>query len=169
MNGCFWSFCSKQSFWSNFEVSEFMWRKVTELQPFSDLIIKMWLFWYTSSVIRQKGESRNECSANQGVRIVRLLKTLAGFVFLKHPFWDSPFYLITDDFTWLSQLWKELLLFIHTFFCTALKFSTDFFTNQKNGCQTQDLDKNKSTSKLPFAWWKLTMEILEHGAKNVQS
>ena len=44
-----------------FEVSEFMWRKVTELQPFSDLIIKMWLFWYTSSVIRQKGESRNEC------------------------------------------------------------------------------------------------------------
>ena len=35
--------------------------------------------------------------AYQGVRNVRFSENLAGFVFLKHPFWDSPFFLITDD------------------------------------------------------------------------
>ena len=34
--------------------------------------------------------------AYQGVRNVRLSEGLACFVFLKHPFWDSPFCLITD-------------------------------------------------------------------------
>ena len=37
-----------------------------------------------------------------GVRNVRFLENLSGFVFLKHPFWDSPFCHITDVFliTW---------------------------------------------------------------------
>ena len=73
-----------------------------------------------SSVIRQKGESQNGCFKNtkhakfsekhisnplirtrtcayQGVRNVRFLENLACFVFLKQPFWDSPFRLITDE------------------------------------------------------------------------
>ena len=33
----------------------------------------------------------------QGVRNVRFSENLACFVFLKHPFWDSPFCLITDE------------------------------------------------------------------------
>ena len=33
-----------------------------------------------------------------GVRNVRFLENLACFVYLKHPFWDSPFCLITDEF-----------------------------------------------------------------------
>ena len=86
-----------------------------------------------SSLIRQKGECENGCfkktkhakffkkrtfltpwyahvrtCAYQGVRNVRFLENLAYFIFLKHPFWDSPFCLITDqlcvippDMAWL--------------------------------------------------------------------
>ena len=35
--------------------------------------------------------------AYQGVRKIRFSENLACFVFLKHPFWDSSFYLITDE------------------------------------------------------------------------
>ena len=35
--------------------------------------------------------------AYQGVRNVRFSENLACFVFLKYPFWDSPFCLITDE------------------------------------------------------------------------
>ena len=76
---------------------------------------------YISSVIRQKGESQNGCFKKtkhakfsekqtfltpdmhtctcdyQGVRIVRFSENLACIVFLKHPFWDSPFCHITDN------------------------------------------------------------------------
>ena len=70
-----------------------------------------------SSIIRQKGEYQNGCfkkkkdsifskkhyflrtCAYQGVRNVGFSENLACFVFLKHPFWNSPFCLITDDFT----------------------------------------------------------------------
>ena len=75
-----------------------------------------------SSVIWQKSESQNLCFKKtkhakvpkkrefltpwhahictcpyQGVRNVRVSENLAFFVFLKHPLWDSPFCLITDD------------------------------------------------------------------------
>ena len=73
-----------------------------------------------SSVIRQKGKSQNGCfkktkrqifrktnisyplirkrmCAYQGVKNVRFLEKLASFVFLKHPFWVSSFYLITNE------------------------------------------------------------------------
>ena len=75
-----------------------------------------------SSVIRQKDESQNGCfkiqkkhvkfsekkpfltplirsrtCAYQGVRNVCFSENLAGSVFLKHPFWDSPFCLITNE------------------------------------------------------------------------
>ena len=70
-----------------------------------------------SSVIRQEGESQNECfkkiehvkfsekqtffyavrtCAYQGVKNVRFSENLRCLVFLEHPFWDSPFCLITD-------------------------------------------------------------------------
>ena len=35
--------------------------------------------------------------AKQGVRIFFFSEDLACFLFLKHPFWDSSFYLIIDD------------------------------------------------------------------------
>ena len=38
----------------------------------------------------------NTEGAYQGVRNVRFSENLACFVFLKHPFWDLPFCLITD-------------------------------------------------------------------------
>ena len=65
-----------------------------------------------TSVIRRKGESQNGCFKKTkpdkfskkriylipwytNVRIwgksIRFLENLSGFVFLKHPFWDSPF------------------------------------------------------------------------------
>ena len=74
-----------------------------------------------SLVIRQKGKSQNECFKKtkharfsekrtfltpwyahvggriRGVRNVRFSENLACFVFLKHPFWDSPFCLNTDE------------------------------------------------------------------------
>ena len=53
----------------------------------------------TSSVISQKGESQNgRTRAYQGVRNVHFSENLACFVFLKHPFWDSPIFFITEDF-----------------------------------------------------------------------
>ena len=69
----------------------------------------------SSSVITQKGESQNGCykktkhaklSGKQtfftpwyahGGKKIRFSKNLASFAFLKHPFWDSPFCLITDE------------------------------------------------------------------------
>ena len=74
-----------------------------------------------SSVIKPKGEFQNACfkktkhakfsekmhisyslirtrtCAYQGVRNVHFSENLVCFVFLKHPFGDSPFYLITDE------------------------------------------------------------------------
>ena len=71
----------------------------------------MWYGWY---YLWQKGEAQNGCfkktkhakfsekrtfltPAYQGVRNIRFSESLACFVFLKHPFWDLPFCLITDD------------------------------------------------------------------------
>ena len=40
---------------------------------------------------------RTRTCAYQGVRNVCFSENLAGSVFLKHPFWDSPFCLITNE------------------------------------------------------------------------
>ena len=72
--------------------------------------------FHNASVIRQKSECQNGCFkktkhtkfaekrtffapwyAHVRVRNVRFSGNLACFVFLKHPFWDSPFCLITDE------------------------------------------------------------------------
>ena len=39
----------------------------------------------------------------RGLRNVRFSENLTCFVFLKHPFWDSPFCLITDDL-WFFEI-----------------------------------------------------------------
>ena len=65
-----------------------------------------------SSVIRQKGESQNRCvkktkhakfSEKRTISYplirtcIHFSENLVCFVFLRHPFWDSPFCLITDE------------------------------------------------------------------------
>ena len=50
--------------------------------------------------------------AYKGVKNVRSSKNLACFVFLKYPFWDSPFCLITDVF--LKMLWLLELLIVRS-------------------------------------------------------
>ena len=47
----------------------------------------------TSQVFR-----KTNISYPLGVQNVRFSENLACFLFLKHPFLDSPFYLITDDY-----------------------------------------------------------------------
>ena len=49
---------------------------------------------------------RRRTCAYQGVRNVRFSENLACFVFLKHPFRDSPFCLITDE---LLNQYKRIL------------------------------------------------------------
>ena len=68
----------------------------------------------TSSVIREKGcvsvcISGFYACAYQRIRNVRFLENLACFVFLKHPFWDSPFWLISDNLS----VWIKLLDYLH--------------------------------------------------------
>ena len=98
------------------------------------------------SVIRQKGESQNGCfkktkpnflksisyslictrtSAYQGVKNVCFSQNLACFIFLKHPFWDSPFYFITDEINknvkgkiLLRKIWQQLWMFLCCFLRT---------------------------------------------------
>ena len=58
---------------------------------------------------------RTRTCAYQEVRNVRFSENLACFVFLKHPFWDLPVYLITDDFGSES---RRILPFSGNFFET---------------------------------------------------
>ena len=73
-----------------------------ELEPFCI----HWNLWYIK--------------AYQGVRNNRFSENLVCFVFLKHPFWDSPFNLITNDFVYsvtshkfvLGKSFKTMMKFI---------------------------------------------------------
>ena len=65
-------------------------------------------------MIRASG-NKAEC-AYQGVRNVRFSENLACFVFLKHPFLDSPFCLITDELpiklgneTFCSHMFSQII------------------------------------------------------------
>ena len=51
---------------------------------------------------------RTRTCAYQGVRNVRFSENLACFVFLKHPFWDSPFCFITVELK--MRLWRIVAL-----------------------------------------------------------
>ena len=45
---------------------------------------------------------RTRTCACQGVKNVRFSENWACFVFLKHPFWDSPFCLVTDELSFFT-------------------------------------------------------------------
>ena len=48
----------------------------------------------------------------KGVKNVRFSENLACFVFLKHPFWDSLFYLITDDIKHMRGVYMTSIRYI---------------------------------------------------------
>ena len=53
---------------------------------------------------------RTRTCAYQGVRNVRFSENLTWFIFLKYPFWDSPFCLVTDECLFSKQkkvLWRS--------------------------------------------------------------
>ena len=62
---------------------------------------------------------RTRTCAYQGFRNVRFSENLACFMFLKHPFWDSPFPLLPTYFTFHSDVFYvsfgRTLRFIRTF------------------------------------------------------
>ena len=54
----------------------------------------------------------------QGVKNVRFSENFTCFLFLKHPFWDSPFCLITDEFLYLivKIMYDKSLIYNKWFF-----------------------------------------------------
>ena len=60
--------------------------------------------WYAHVRVRIRGQEMFVFSEN-----------LACFIFLKHPFWYSPFYLITDDLTNLLSIGWRLAIIISGF------------------------------------------------------
>ena len=62
--------------------------------------------------------------AYQGVRNVRFSENLACCVFLKHPLWNSPFYLITDE---LNILFRDNRMNFNIFLIKIEKLS-EFLT-----------------------------------------
>ena len=66
---------------------------------------------------------RTRTCAYQGVRNVCFSEILACFAFLKHPFLDSPFYLITDDFQYVMH--KPIFIFFtnHNLDFTIVSYS----------------------------------------------
>ena len=72
------------------------------------------------SVIRQKGESQNGCFKKKStlkrtrtctyqiVRNTSFSENFACFVFLKHPFWESSFCLITDNVREIAKTWEKM-------------------------------------------------------------
>ena len=67
---------------------------------------------------------RTRTSAYQEVRNVCFSESLACFAFLKHPFWDSPFCLITDGFSKSLTDKTDLTMipcnFQHSYTCSVL-------------------------------------------------
>ena len=91
--------------------------------------------YLSSSVIRQKGESQNGCFKKtkhaKFSEKVRFSQNLACFVFLKHPFWDSPFSLITNEFNETVLVYLLRILFkikiLILFHWTELQFISDYY------------------------------------------
>ena len=117
---------------------------------FEHIVSHLFLFLFlTLSVTRQNGESQNGCFKKtklhqisrktnisyplnishtrtcvyQGVRNVRFSENLVYFVFLKHPFWDLPFCIITDDFKQVNVSWITLNRDLLTKTCSVLWIS----------------------------------------------
>ena len=62
---------------------------------------------------------------SQGVRNIRFSENLVCFVFLLPPFWDSHFYLITDDLTYSTSIfktWLFLFVLLNFWICLCVSF-----------------------------------------------
>ena len=69
--------------------------------------------------------------AYQGIRKIRLSEKLTCFVFLKHPFLDSSFCLITDD-SRVSSLFLIFRFFsLRLIYQRTLEFRVDYFLSSK--------------------------------------
>ena len=100
-------------------------------------------------------------------RNVRFSENLACFVSLKHPFWDSPFYLITDDLSfdvWQSSdcacrdytAWKNtefflVIIFPHLDWIVRIRENTDQKKLSIWALFTQCYDKEISDRKKLFS------------------
>ena len=88
--------------------------------------------------------------AYQGVRNVRFSENVARFVFLKHPFWDSLFCLVTDELKWKSKK------FIHLVFSPKFILFLDY---KLMSCQNDSFQcisawyLSKSKRKLPVLFF----------------
>ena len=95
--------------------------------------------------------------AYQGVRKVRFSENLTCFGFLKHPFWDSPFCLITDEVMCLGERKKKKLP-----------------NNKTNHSLTKWEQKQLQHAQQTFGYLKelkfcfISLEILQNQNKNVQ-
>ena len=69
---------------------------------------------------------RTRICAYQAVRNICFSENLACFVFLKHPFWDSPFCLITD----VIEIWTIFLKCTNACICTILPRDSDWPINR---------------------------------------
>ena len=70
---------------------------------------------------------RTRTCAYQGVRNVRFSENLTWFIFLKYPFWDSPFCLVTDEclFSKQKKYYEGLVRPLQqTFTCTKSTIET---------------------------------------------
>ena len=71
--------------------------------------------------------------AYQRVIIVRFSENLTGFVFLKHPFWDSTFCLITEELS--NQTFNDWVCFCELL--SSLKI-TSTFTRSKSTMESSE-------------------------------
>ena len=80
---------------------------------------------------------RTSTCAYQVVKNVRFSENLTGFIFLKHLFWDSPFCLTTDEFTFVQILYVLFLFWCYHSLATEKKVQkvwTFFQSHKSDSC-----------------------------------
>ena len=66
----------------------------------------------------------------QGVRNARFSENLACFVILKHPCWDSSFWLISDDFSHdLNKFWWKYFSILFSYLSVIVMSATTYTNN----------------------------------------
>ena len=88
---------------------------------------------------------RTRTCAYQGVKNVRFWENLACFVFLEHPFWDSPFCLITDSFCCSPNNYENV----------SRKITE--FDKEKARCKEHNSSKSAKSSE-----WSNDLSVLDH-------
>ena len=82
---------------------------------------------------------------SQGVKNVRFWGNLACFFFLEHPFWDSPFCLITDSFCCSPNNYENV----------SRKITE--FNKEKARCKEHNSSKSAKSSE-----WSNDLSVLDH-------